>query len=138
MLNRFIYPLRIHIEDTDCTGIVYHSNYLNFMERARSEWLEELGYGIDWQREQQAYFPVYSVQMNFIKPARTHELVEVVSCVKAIRSASIIFDQYLRSAQSDDKILCKAEIKLACVDDHMRPRPLPKASILETIRRTLT
>lgn len=138
MTNQFIYPLRIHIEDTDCTGIVYHSQYLNFMERARSEWWSHLGYSMDGKQEHQVYFPVYSVQMNFLKPARVHELVEVVSSVKAMGGASIIFDQYLRSAQSDDKIFCKAEIKLACVDSNMRPQPLPKASILETIRRTLT
>jgi tol-pal system-associated acyl-CoA thioesterase len=138
MINEFIYPLRIHIEDTDFTGLVYHANYLNFMERARSEWLEKLGYGITWQREQELYFLVHSLQMTFLKPARLHELVEVVTRVKEARAASIIFDQYLRSAQSNDKILCKAEIKIACVDDSMRPRRLPKACLLETIWRTLT
>lgn len=136
--NEFVYPLRIHIEDTDFAGIVYHSNYLKFMERARSEWLDQLGYGIIQQQEHGVYFPIYAVQMVFLSPARVHEQVEVVSAIKEVRSASVIFDQYLRRPLSDDKILCKAEIKLACVDSEMRPRKWPKASIFETIRRTLT
>ena len=57
-MNEFIYPLRVHIEDTDFAGIVYHSNYLKFMERARSEWVDEVGIGMDWQREHQIYLPV--------------------------------------------------------------------------------
>lgn len=137
-VNEFVYPLRVHIEDTDFAGIVYHSNYLNFMERARSEWLDLLGYGILKQREQDVFLPVHAVHMVFLLPAKLHEQLEVVSSIKEIRAASIIFDQYLRQAQSKDKILCEAQVKLACVDSNMRPRRWPKDAIFETIRRTLT
>lgn len=136
--NLFIYPLRVHIEDTDFAGVVYHSNYLKFMERARSEWAEALGFGTQWQRTHQLYLPVHSLTMTFIKPARLHEKVEVVSTIKAIRPASLVFDQHLRLAGLDDKILCKAEIKIACADEAMRARKLPAIPSLETIRRTLT
>lgn len=138
MINQFIYPLRVHIEDTDYGGVVYHSNYLNFFERARSEWCDQLGLGIDWQREHQIYLPVHQALIDFIKPARLHEMVEVVSKIKAIRPASLLFEQYLRLAGSPDKMLCKAEIKLACVTYDMQPRALPESSILATIRRALT
>lgn len=136
--NRFIYPLRIHIEDTDFGGVVYHSNYLKFMERARSEWGEVLGFGMAWQREHQIYLPVHSLTMEFLMPARVHEQVEVVSTIKSIRPASLIFDQYLRLKGLDDKILCKAEIKLACADYNMQACKRPAVPSLETIRRTLT
>lgn len=137
MKNEFIYPLRIHIEDTDFAGIVYHSNYLKFMERARSEWVEEMGLGIHWQREHEIYFPVAAANLQFLAPARLHEKVEVVSSIKAIRPASMIFEQYLRLAATPDKIFFKAEIKIACTDYQMRVRKLPEAPILETIRRAL-
>ena len=117
MKNEFIYPLRVHIEDVDFAGVVYHGNYLNYMERARSEWGETMGMGITWQREQRRYFVVHSANIAFLKPARLHEKVEVISKIKMIRPASIVYDQYLRPAGSADKILFTAEIKIACVDD---------------------
>lgn len=80
-------------------------------------------------RGQGSYLAIHSVDIKFMKPAKLHELVEVVSSIKAIRPASIIFDQYLRSADSRDKIFCKAEIKVASVDEEMRPQELPKNSL---------
>jgi acyl-CoA thioester hydrolase len=136
--NQFIYSLRVHIEDVDFAGVVYHSNYLNYMERARSEWAEQMGMGIDWQREHRIYFPVHSANIVYVKPARLHEKVEVVTSIKEVRQASIVYDQYLRLAGTSDKILCKAEIKIACVSEDMRPRPIPEITTLDTIRRILT
>lgn len=137
-VNEFIYPMRIHIEDTDFTGLVYHSNYFNFMERARSEWFAQLGLGISWQNEHHLTFVVHSAQIKFISPARLHDQVEVVSVITQMRSASIVFEQQLRLAQPDHRILCKAEIKLACLGADMRPVPYPHVSVLETIRRSIT
>lgn len=137
-MNQFVYPMRIHIEDTDFTGLVYHSNYLNFMERARSEWFAQLGLGISWQREHHLTFVIHSAQIKYIKPAKLHDLVEVVSTMTQMRSASMVFEQYLRLAQPDHRILCKAEIKLACLDAAMRPAPYPHVPVLETIRRSIT
>lgn len=138
MQNQFIYPLRIHVEDTDFVGVVYHSNYLKFMERARSEWMEELGLGMHWQREHHVYFPIHSLNMSFSKPARVHEKVEVVSSIQSIGRASVVYAQHLRFPGAADKIICKAEIKIACVDEQLRPRALPASPILTTIRRELT
>lgn len=138
MMNEFIYPIRVHIEDTDFGGVVYHSNYLNFFERARSEWVDHEGMGIEWQREQQIYFPVAEVCIQFLKPARLHERLEVVTKVSSIKSASLIFDQHLRLANSTDTILCKAEVRVVCVDYQFKPRPLPETPFLESIRRSLT
>lgn len=132
--TEFVYPLRIHIEDTDLTGLVFHPNYLNFMERARSEWIETLGMGIAWQRNHQIQFVIHSATMQFLKPARVHEYVEVVTTIKNLRPASIIFAQHLRLAGKPDKILCKAEITVVCVDMTIRPKALP-ATILEKIGR---
>ncbi|RDI41825.1 YbgC/FadM family acyl-CoA thioesterase [Aquicella lusitana] len=138
MQNQFTYLLRIHIEDTDFAGVVYHSNYLKFMERARSEWAEQVGLGMTWQREHQIYFPVHAAHILFLKPARVHDKVEVVTSIKAVRPASLVYEQYLRLAHEPDKMLCKAEIKIACVDLDMRPRAIPYAPFLEMIRRELT
>lgn len=138
MQNQFIYPLRIHIEDTDITGLVYHSNYLNFMERARSEWIDELGMGIEWQRAHHIHFVVHSLAIQYLQAAKLHERVEVVTAFKSIRAASISFDQYLRLASAPDKLLCKAEIKIACVGSDMKACAIPDSPTLKTLRRALT
>jgi tol-pal system-associated acyl-CoA thioesterase len=138
MNNQFIYPLRVHIEDTDYTGLVYHANYLNFMERARSEWVDALGLGMAWQRDHGLYFVMHTANIRFLKPARVHDRLEVVSSITSIRSASLVFDQCLRFAGSPDKLLCKAEIKVACVGENMQPKPLPELPILQTMRRLIS
>lgn len=137
MNNEHIYGLRVHTEDTDFAGVVYHSNYLKFLDRARAEWAEEEGIGIAWQREHQILLPVYSVEMYFLLPARLHEHVEVVSQMTEVRGASMQFAQHLRLKQSPHKILCKANVRLACVDLDMRPKALPPAPLFVAIRRKL-
>ncbi|VVC75296.1 Acyl-CoA thioester hydrolase YbgC [Aquicella siphonis] len=138
MMNEHFYPLRVHFEDTDCTGVVYHANYLKFMERARSEWIDSLGIGADWRESAGVHFLVHSLRIQFMQPARLHDRIEVVSRILSVRAASIIFDQCLRLDSMPDKILCRAEIKIACVDKDMLPRAIPEAPILESIRRSLS
>ncbi len=121
----FIFSLRAHVEDTDFAGVVYHANYLKYFERARSEWAEHTGWGSDWQIANQFFFPVRSVTMDFFKPARLHEKLEVVSYIRSTKSASFVCDQHLRRAGGDATILCRALIKIACVDASFRPRALP-------------
>lgn len=122
-----IYPVLTHIEDTDFTGIVFHVNYLKFMERARSSWLRRVGLGIDWQNKNHITFVVHSIEIKFMKPARVHQEIEVVTIVKKINGASLVLEQYLRETKDHSKILCRAEIKIACVSpDGFRPRALPE------------
>lgn len=74
----FSLPVRVYYEDTDSGGVVYHSNYLNFMERARTEWLRALGFEQDeLLRENGVLFAVSAVSITFHKPARFNELLAV-------------------------------------------------------------
>lgn len=133
MKNEFIYPLRIYFDDTDATGVVYHANYLKFMERARSEWMEQVQYGTNWRDKEDILFLIHSVEIRFLKPAHVHEQVEVVTKIKEVRGASIIFDQHLRLSDATDKILCKAEIRVVCVGRDRRPRALPDSAIFRRL-----
>lgn len=122
-----IYPVHTHIEDTDFTGIVYHVNYLKFMERARSAWLRREGFGVEWQNKNHITFVVHSMEIKFLKPVRVHQDLEVVSVMKKINAASLVIEQYLRETKDHSKILCRAEIKIACVSpDGLRPSALPE------------
>ncbi|MHB1949167.1 MAG: YbgC/FadM family acyl-CoA thioesterase [Gammaproteobacteria bacterium] len=124
-----IFPLRVYIEDTDFSGVVYHANYLKYFERARSEWAEQAGLGTDWQHEQGIYLVLRYANVDYLKPALLHQQVEVVSQIAEVRKASLIYAQYLRPSAIPDTILCKAEIKIACVDRNLRPRALPSLLI---------
>jgi len=130
---QFIFPIRVYIEDTDYAGVVYHANYLNYFERARSEWIDQLGYGLDWQKEQQLIFPVRHLEIEYLKPARLNQKLEVLTRVESTRPASIIFDQQLRLAGTKDTILTTAKIKIACVDTAMRPQAVPQALLATLI-----
>lgn len=138
MINQFIFPLRVYIEDTDYQGIVYHPNYLKFMERARLEWGDQLGIGFAFQEANKIHLTLHSVSIKFIKPAKLFDKLEVVSSIIDVGRASFSFGQHLRLAHAPDKILSKAEFKIACVDYAMRPCAIPEGTLLTSIRRTLT
>jgi acyl-CoA thioester hydrolase len=81
--NTFALPVRVYFEDTDLAGVVYYANYLKFMERARTEWLRARGFEQDALiRELGIVFAVRSVQVDYLRPARFNELLEVRASVK--------------------------------------------------------
>jgi tol-pal system-associated acyl-CoA thioesterase len=132
-MNEFIFPIKVYIEDTDYGGVVYHSNYLKYFERGRSEWLESLGLGIEWQQEQKLYFPVRVANLDYLKPARLNDKLDVVSKIESMRPASIVFQQYLRPSRTTDTILCKASVTIVCVNQQFRPQALPHCQLHEII-----
>lgn len=125
-MNEFIFPLRVYIEDTDYTGIVYHSNYLKYFERARSEWMLSLGLDLAWQQEHEIYFVIRSATLNYLKPARMSDQVEVVSRISSVKRVSMVFEQHLRLSHAPDTVLCTAEVKVACLDKTSRPTSFPQ------------
>ena len=83
------FPVRVYYEDTDAGGIVYHSNYLNFAERARTEMMR--GFGLDHLRlkaEQNLLFAVRSCEIDFRRPARLEDLLELRSTLVHLGGAS--------------------------------------------------
>ena len=132
-MTEFNWPIRVYYEDTDSGGVVYHSNYLNFMERARTEWIRSLGFEQDELITQhQCLFAVHSMQLNFRKPARFNDALSVRLCLVKAAGASMEFEQKIFR---DDELLCEAVVKIACLDsDRFRPRSIP-AFILTEIQR---
>ena len=126
------WPVRVYYEDTDAGGIVYHSNYLNFMERARTEWLRALGFEQDQLREELSIvFPVRQANMDFLAPARFNDQLLVTSRVDTLKKASLWFQQEITDIKNN-KILCKGSIRIACVRlPDFKPTPLPQQLIME-------
>lgn len=125
----FRWPVRVYYEDTDVGGVVYYANYLKFMERARTEWLRELGYEQDVLiREQDLLFAVQSVAVRYRRPARFNELLQVSVVISRAGRASL--DLYQRVTRARDAgyevLLADGEVRLASLSARsFRPKPLP-------------
>jgi len=127
--GRHVMQVRVYYEDTDFTGIVYHANYLRFMERGRTNYLRLLGADqhalfAEAQSEAPGFaFVVRSMQIEYLKPARMDDVLEVVTVPADIKGASITLAQEVRRG---DDVLVEARVKVAFVSGG-RARPIPKA-----------
>jgi acyl-CoA thioester hydrolase len=122
----FSHPVRVYWEDTDAGGVVYHAQYLAFLERARSEWMRALGRGQELLRvEHDLVFAVRAMRIDFRAPARLDDLLEVGVVLARCRRASLVLAQAVRR---DGELLLEAEVRLAALGAaDFRPRPIPPA-----------
>ena len=124
-MTQFTYPIRVYYEDTDSAGIVYHANYLKFMERARTEWLRQFGFTHHQLKEQYQFaFIVRSLTIDYIKPSLLDDNLSVTVEVTRAKKVSVFMTQeVLKSTER----LCIATLKLAGVNAiSLRPQPFPK------------
>ncbi len=129
----FSWPTRVYWEDTDAGGVVYHAQYAAFLERARTEWLRAQGLGQERLRaEHDLVFAVRSMRLDFIRPARLDDLLQVRVELRQCRRASVVFAQ---SIGRGDELLLTAEVRVASLAAAaFRPKPLPDA-LHETFAR---
>jgi acyl-CoA thioester hydrolase len=126
--GRHVMPVRVYYEDTDFSGIVYHANYLRFMERGRSNYLRLIGAdqrGLFAEAEREApgfAFVVRSMTIDFRKPARMDDVLDVVTAYAEVKGASILLDQRVLRG---DEVLVAAQVRVAFVCEG-RARPIPK------------
>ncbi len=138
----FILPTRVYYEDTDAGGVVYHSNYINFFERARTEWLRQLGYELDeLVRDEQMVFVVRALNCEYLRPAIFNDELFVSAEIKEMGKTSIQFEQkVMRAVKEGDKstdayiTLAQGVVTVVCVDSNkFKPKRLPK-ELFETIK----
>lgn len=109
----FIWPTRVYWEDTDAGGVVYHARYVAFMERARSEWMRALGWGQESMRTGGGQvFVVRAMNLDFHKPARLDDVLQVSVLLRQCRRASLVMEQAVRR---DGVVLATASVRLAAV-----------------------
>jgi len=120
----FHWPVRVYYEDTDAGGVVFYANYLKFFERARTEMLRNMGFEQDQLiSEQKIIFVVRAVQLDYIKPARFNDALEVSAEVTLAKKVTLNFEQVVTRG---DEVLCKGNIRIACLDaETMRPKSIP-------------
>ena len=142
----FSLPVRVYFQDTDAGGVVYHSSYVNFMERSRTEWLRTFGYSnAGMMKELGVVFVVRSLKLDYLRPALLDDLVQVTSAIKEIGRSRLNIHQTVRrrhgvakqsgrepalshdaytgtfiSKESEglrgDEVLVEGEVHLVCVD----------------------
>ena len=109
----FALPVRVYFQDTDAGGVVYHASYVNFMERARTEWLRTHGYSnAGLMKEFGVVFVVRSLKLDYLKPALLDDLLNVTAQIKEIGRSRL---NLLQSVLRGDEVLTEAEVHLVCV-----------------------
>jgi acyl-CoA thioester hydrolase len=127
--GRHYMQIRVYYEDTDFSGIVYHASYLRFMERGRTNHLRLMGAEqhalfAEAQAETAGFaFVVRSMQLDYLKPARMDDVLEVVTWPVAVKGASITLAQEVRRGAD---VLVRARVRVACVGEG-RAQQIPKA-----------
>lgn len=114
---------RVYAEDTDFMGIVYHANYLRFFERARTDFLREIGLPLTKLATTDHHFAIHTIQLRYLHPARLEDLLVVTTKIDSVGACSMVFHQTMQN--QNDVLLCDVEIKVACVSQALKPKRLP-------------
>jgi acyl-CoA thioester hydrolase len=118
-----ILPIRVYFEDTDCAGVVYHANFIKFCERGRSDFIRLLG--LDHQglanpeRGEPAVFVVRRIEIDYLKPGRMDDLLEIVTSCAEIGSASLVLQQDVRRGET---LLVRAKVTVVLVSKAGKPQ----------------
>ena len=123
----YSFPVRVYFENTDAGGVVYHAEYLKFLERARTEWLRHLGFDHqELARSHRVWLVVTALAIDFLKPARLDDTLAVGVQLESLGKARCVFAQEIRR---EDEVLVRAKVTVACVagETALRPVELPEA-----------
>jgi len=123
-MKEFNWPVRIYYDDTDAGGVVYHANYLKYLEQARTEWLRKLGFSQERLRKEQCViFGVKNAKIDYIAPARHDQLLDVSSRLERVGGASMLFAHRISCL---DQTLCDAVVNIVCLDAvTLKPKRIP-------------
>lgn len=124
MSKNFIFKLKVYYEDTDSGGVVYYANYLKFLERARSELIYSFGLSNkQLLKEYDTLIIVKSCNIQYKKPAKLEDELEIDSKIKSFTKTSFTIDQTIKRKE---EIISLAEIVLVTVDKSGKPIKIPK------------
>ena len=117
--------VRIYYEDTDAGGVVYHANYIKYLERARTEYFRSRGFLVAELARNGYVFPVVRLEIDFKAPALHDDLLAVSTCPIRVGGSSISLCQKI-VRQSDGKLLVDGVVTLACVSPALKARRIPQ------------
>ena len=123
--------IRVYYEDTDLGGVVYYANYLRFIERARSEWIREIGIDqIKMRNEEEAIFVVTKIKADYLSPAHFDDILTVDTRIKVVSPIRAYFYQNIFR---EEKVIFRSEVCVTCTSNSGKVLRLPeKIKILMT------
>lgn len=116
--------VRIYYEDTDAGGVVYHANYIKYLERARTEYFRSHGFFVAELARNGFVFPVVRLEIDFKAPALHDDLLSIITCPTRVGGSSITLCQKI-VRQSDRKLLVEGLVTLACISPSLKARRIP-------------
>jgi acyl-CoA thioester hydrolase len=120
MAHSFI--VKVYYEDTDAAGVVYYANYLRFLERARTEYLEELGAKVAQLHSEGILLVVTHVDIHYRRPGKLGDSLEVRTEIEEVKAVRVTLRQDIYRG---DTLLTEAHVTIACVDPEGKPQRLP-------------
>ncbi|RUR13189.1 tol-pal system-associated acyl-CoA thioesterase [Legionella sp. km772] len=115
--------VRVYAEDVDFMGIVYHANYLCYLERSRTEVLRAYNLLLSDLSTTEILFAISDLSIKYRAPARLDDLLTVSTEINKLKSCSFIFEQKI--VNQEEQLICEAEVKVVCVNKNLKPRRLP-------------
>ncbi|MEM1073904.1 MAG: tol-pal system-associated acyl-CoA thioesterase [Pseudomonadota bacterium] len=117
-----VFPIRVYYEDTDMAGIVYYANYLRYIERARSDWVREIGINQLDMKANGVVFAVRRIVADYLQPARFDDALVVHTSLLDLTSARMVMEQ---TVLCDGVVLFAAEVTVVCIGASGKPVRLP-------------
>lgn len=122
--------IRVYYEDTDMAGIVYYANYLRYIERARSDWVREVGIDQLAMKEAGVVFAVRRVEADYVTPARFDDVLEVRTTLDSLSPARMVM---MQEVWRNDVLIFTAKVLIVCIGASGKPVRLPaECRLLET------
>lgn len=119
---KHLYPVRVYYEDTDMGGVVYHANYLKFIERARSDWVRQLGNDQNAMRDAGIVWVVRRIEADYLATARFDDDLVVETEVASLSGARLTMSQLIKR---DETELFRAVVTAVCMNKQGKPVRLP-------------
>ncbi len=126
-MNPFVWKVRVYWEDTDAGGVVYHSQYLNFFERARTEWLRAKGiHQAKIAEQENVLFAIRHMDIDFISAARLDDELDITVHNVDAGGVRMTFEQDMTRC-SDRQLVAKAKLTAVCLRaDNFKPTRMPR------------
>jgi acyl-CoA thioester hydrolase len=134
--REFSWPIRVYWEDTDAGGVVYHANYVRFLERGRSEWLRALGiHQREMAEQRDLLFAIRAVELDFLRAAKLDDELLVRTSLRERRGASLVFDQGIWRG---DELVLRARVRAVCLTaSAFKPTALPEDLMQDVVLHSL-
>lgn len=116
--------IRIYYHHTDCGGVVYYANYLDFLEEARTELLEKKGAGVKEMMKEGVFFVVTRQEIDYKSPSFYGDTLGIDTRITHISAAKVTFEYEVNN--QDNKLIALAKTILVCVGKDLKPQAIPE------------